>query len=71
MNDFRVVKEWFYRNFMILNPNKCHYRCTGRNTEINIFKFKFVCLENSKEEEILVITINNKLTFDSFIKGIC
>ena len=56
---------------MILNPNKCHYRCTGRNTEINIFKFKFVCLENSKEEEILVITINNKLTFDSFIKGIC
>ena len=37
--------------------------CTGRNTEINIFKFKIVCLENSKEEEILVITINNKLTF--------
>ena len=25
VNDFRAVKEWFYENFMILNPNKCHY----------------------------------------------
>ena len=22
---FRAVKEWFYENFMILNPGKCHY----------------------------------------------
>ena len=56
---------------MILNPNKCHYMCIGKNTESDIFKFENVCLENSKEELILGITIDNKLTFDSHIKSIC
>ena len=56
---------------MILNPNKCHYMCIGKNTESDIFKFENVCLENSKEEVILGITIDNKLTFDSHIKSMC
>ena len=56
---------------MILNPNKCHYMCIGKNTESDIFEFEDVCLENSKEEGILGITIDNKLTFDSQIKSIC
>ena len=56
---------------MILNPNKCHYMCIGKNTESDIFKFENVCLENSKEEVILGITIDSKLTFDSHIKSMC
>ena len=56
---------------MILNPNKCHYKCIGKSTESNIFKFKNLCLENSKDEVILGITIDNKFTFDSHIKSIC
>ena len=71
VKDFRAVKEWFYENFMILNPNKCHYMCIGKNTESDIFKFENVCLENSKEEVILGMTIDNKLTFDSHIKSMC
>ena len=71
VNDFRAIKQWFYENFMILNPNKCHFMCVGKNTESDIFKFENVCLENSKEEVILGITIDNKLTFDSHIKSIC
>ena len=71
VKDFRAVKEWFYENFMILNPNKCQYMCIGKNTESDIFEFENVCLENSKEEGILGITIDNKLTFDSHIKSIC
>ena len=42
-----------------------------KNTESDIFKFENVCLENSKEEVILGITIDNKLTFDSHIKSMC
>ena len=42
-----------------------------KNTESDIFRFEIVCLENSKEEVILGITIDNKLTFDSHIKSIC
>ena len=45
--------------------------CIGKNTESDIFKFGNVCLENSKEEVILRITTDNKLTFDSHIKSIC
>ena len=30
-----------------------------------------MCLESSKEEVILGLTIDNKLTFDSHIKSIC
>ena len=71
VKDFRAVKEWFYENFMILNPNKCHYMCIRKNTESDIFKFENVCLENSIEELILGVTIDNKLTFDNHIKSIC
>ena len=39
VNDFKAVTGWFYKNFMILNPNKCHYNmCIGKNTESDIFK---------------------------------
>ena len=45
--------------------------CIIKNTESDIFKFEYVFLENSKEEVILEITIDNKLTFASLIKSIC
>ena len=48
VKDFRAAKEWFHENFTILNPDKCHYMCIGKNTESNIFKFENVFLENSK-----------------------
>ena len=71
VKDFTAVKEWFYENFMILNPDKCHYMYIGKNTESDIFKFENVCLENSKEEVISGITIDNKHIFDSHIKSMC
>ena len=43
--------------------------CIGRNTEND--KFDNLPLENSKEEVVLGVTIDNKLTFDSHIKSIC
>ena len=45
--------------------------CIGKNTESDVFKFENVCLENSEEEVILAIIIDNKLTLDSRIKSIC
>ena len=43
---------------------------SGKNTESDIFEFENACLENNKEEVILGITVDNKLTFDSHIKSI-
>ena len=45
--------------------------CIGKNTESDIFRFENICLQNSKEEIILGITNDNKLTFASHIKSIC
>ena len=44
--------------------------CIDRNTENDKFEFDNLLLENSKEEVVLGITIDNKLTFDSHIKSI-
>ena len=43
----------------------------GRNPENDKFEFGNFLLGNSKEEVVLGITIDNKLTFDSRIKNIC
>ena len=62
--DFKTVTEWFYDNYKVLNPKKCHYICLGKNSNNDMFWFHNLCLENSNEEVILDVTIDNKLTFD-------
>ena len=32
LSDFRTVNSWFYENFMILNPGKCHVMFVGKDT---------------------------------------
>ena len=29
-SDFRVVYDWFYESFMVLNPEKSHFMCLGK-----------------------------------------
>ena len=31
LNDFRAVNNWFYENFLILNPGKCHFMSIGKD----------------------------------------
>ena len=45
--------------------------CIVRNTKNDKFEFDNLRLENSKEEVVLGVTIDNKFTFDSQIKNIC
>ena len=56
---------------MVLNPKKCYYMCLGKNSNNDRFAFDNLCLENSNEEVILGVTIDDKVTFDSHIKNIC
>ena len=65
-SDFRAVNNWFYENFMILNPGKCHFMSIGKDT-----RDEDVTLKNSNEEEILGVTIDRKLTFYQHIKKMC
>ena len=31
--DFDLVSKWFEENYMILNADKCHFMCLGKDTE--------------------------------------
>ena len=68
--DFRALAEWFFENYMVLNQTKYHYVCIDGNTENDKFDFNNLLLENGKEEVVLGVTIDNKLTFESHIKNI-
>ena len=45
--------------------------CLGKNKESDTFNFGNISLNNSKEETILGLAIENKLSFDNHVKKIC
>ena len=71
-DDFLILNNWFYENYMILNPEKCSFLCLGIKdiSSINI-NLQGHLLTASKEEKILGIYIDHKLNFDLHIKMLC
>ena len=67
----KVVTDWFFENYMSLNPTKYPYIFLGKNKEYDKFNFGNISLNNSKKEVILGLTIDNKLSFDNHVKKIC
>ena len=65
--EFKVVTDWFFENYMSLNLRKCHYVCLCKSKENNTFNFENIFLKNSKEGEILGLTIFNKLSFENHV----
>ena len=48
--DFKVVTDWFFENYMSLNPTKCHHMYLGKNKENNTFNFGNISLKIVKEK---------------------
>ena len=72
LSDFRIVNNWFYENFMILNPGKCHFMFIGKGThDEDVFYCDNITLKNSNEEEISGVTLDRKLTFHQHVKSMC
>ena len=46
-NILDIVNDWFCKNYMMLNAEKCHFMCLGKNTENKTFllnkKFGGIC----------------------------
>ena len=64
-NSSDTVHQWFYKKYMVLNAGKCHFMCLGKNRKRNIL------MENSKEQKIIGVIIDNKLNFKSHISELC
>ena len=66
--EFSILSNWFYDNYMVLNPGKYHFMLFGiKENE----QFDLICsditLKHSSQENILGVTIDNKLSFDEHI----
>ena len=58
-SNFRVVNDWFYENFMVLNPKKSHFMRFGKDIDDNeTLSFNDLALKNCKEVEIIGITLD-------------
>ena len=69
--DFAIISEWFYGNYIVLNQNKCHFLTLGFNKLFPDFSFENTIIKSVTEEKILGIVIENNLNFKSRMKKIC
>ena len=66
------MNKWFYENLMILNPEKSHYICLGKNLDDSeVLNFNNLIIKSRKKVEILDIKIDNNLNFNRHIKSFC
>ena len=71
-SDFKIINNWFYENFMVLNPEKSHFMCIGQKIDhAETLNFNNLAIKNSKEVEILGITLDRNMNFHTHIKNIC
>ena len=71
-SDFKIINNWFYENFMVLNPEKSQCMCIGQNIDdAETLNFNNFVIKNSKEVEILGITLDRNMNFHTHIKNIC
>ena len=61
----------FTKIIWYLNAGKCHFMGLGSNTENETFLLHNILVENSKEQKILRVIIDNKLNFKSHISELC
>ena len=54
-----AANNWFHKNFMILNPRKCHVMSIGKDAhDEDVFYYDNLTLRNINEEEILGVIID-------------
>ena len=68
-SDFMIVEDWFFENYMILNPERCYFICIGKDvSESEFLNLNDLHLKNCKEVEILCTTIDRNLSRKGHIK---
>ena len=64
---FPILSNWFYDNYMVLNPGKCHFMLFG----VNLTSFAMIHQNTAATKKFLGVTIDNYLSFDEHINNIC
>ena len=71
--DVTSVVSWFKANFMIINPDKCHFLIDGPKTAVEQMYIVVgdEVIWESLQETPLGVTIDKKLKFKKHINDIC
>ena len=65
------LSNWFYENFIVLNPEKSHFMCIGKEIDdAETLNFNDLAIKSSKEVEILEITIDRNMNFHIHVENI-
>ena len=71
-SDFKIINNWFYENFMVLNPERSQFMFTGKETDdVETLNLNDLVINNSKEAEILGVMLDRNLNFYTHIKNTC
>ena len=66
------MSDGFHDNYIIINSDKCSYKCLAKNTnDDDTLSFDEFNLKNRNEKTIPGMKIDRKLTFSSHIKTLC
>ena len=65
--DFDPVTKWFYKNHMAFHAEKFHFMHFGKDTGNETFISKGLVMKKSKEQKILVVTVDNKCLLKNHI----
>ena len=70
-NDFLILDDWFFSNFLVLNFDKCHFMTLGTPNTLPNLKCKNVTVKKSASEKLLGVIIDNKLDFTEHLNTVC
>ena len=62
---------WFDNNYMKLNAEKCHLLIFGKNRDKLSLSIGDEVITESKEEKLIGVIIDTKLTFKSHVTALC
>ena len=62
-SEFKIINNWFYENFMVLNPEKGHFMWLifREIDDVETLNFNELAIKNGKGVEILGITLDRKM----------
>ena len=62
-NDFLILDELFFNNFLVQNSDKCHFITLETPNTLPNCKCKNITIKNSAAEKLLGVITDNKLDF--------
>ena len=69
--DFLILEKWFYDNYFVLNPDKCHFMTLGIKNDLPDFTYNNSIIKNCASEKLLGVIIDNKLDFKEHLTKVC